>query len=456
MALCFSALAAQAQQAKYVFYFIGDGMGNNHVYATNLFLKQQQQDALLFPTFPVLGLASTYSQSNDITDSAAAGTALATGTKTSNGTISMDADHDNALRTLGESATLSDKAVGIVTSVSVDHATPAVFYAHQPSRRQAYEIASSLSGSGVDFLAGGGFVEPRKKGNANAPLVYDLFEADGYTVFRGEEAYDNRKQDAEKVILIQEEGKNPSSLPNVIDDVDDALTLPYLTRQAIDHLKNKQDGFFLMVEGGMIDWASHSNDIATAIHEVKDFDQAIRLAYDFYKQKPDSTLIVVTADHETGGLSMGRKGYVMHIDALAEQKISQGMLSKIIEEMRVKAHESGQPIQWDALKELLKDKMGFWDEIELSEEQEDRLRALLDTMNAGKDKAQKSEYYVDQAMSKLAIAILAEVTNVAWGTTGHSAAQVPVYAIGVGSDAFTGLMDNTDIPRRIRRVADYK
>ncbi|WP_373798738.1 alkaline phosphatase, partial [Bacteroides heparinolyticus] len=296
-----------AQQAKYVFYFIGDGMGVNQVNGTEMYLAELEGrigiKPLLFTTFPVAGMATTFSATNSVTDSSAAGTALSTGEKTYNGAIGMD-DNKNVLQTVAEKAKKAGKKVGVTTSVSVDHATPAAFYAHQPNRSMYYEIALDLPKAGFDFYAGGGFLKPTTTADKKeAPSIFPIFEENGYTIARGLDEYRSKAAKADKMILIQKEGAEPSCLPYAIDRKEGDLTLAEITESAISFLtKGKDKGFFLMVEGGKIDWACHSNDPATTFNEVVDMDNAVRVAYDFYKKHPKETLIVITADHETGGL----------------------------------------------------------------------------------------------------------------------------------------------------------
>ena len=150
------AVVAQAQQAKYVFYFIGDGMGLNQVNTTEMYLGEKQgrigTEPLCFASFPVAGMATSYSATNSITDSSAGGTALATGVKTYNGAIGVDANKERVM-SVAERAKRAGKKVGVTTSVSVDHATPAAFYGHQPDRSMYYEIALQLPEAGFDFKA---------------------------------------------------------------------------------------------------------------------------------------------------------------------------------------------------------------------------------------------------------------------------------------------------------------
>ena len=365
-----------AQQAKYVFYFIGDGMGVNQVNGTEMYLAEQEGrigvKPLLFTTFPAGTMATTFSATNSVTDSSAAGTALATGEKTYNGAVSMD-DDKNVLSTVAERAKKAGRKVGIATSVSVDHATPAAFYAHQPNRSRYYEIALDLPKAGFDFYAGSGFLKPTTTADKKeAPNVFPIIEEAGYTIARGLDEYKEKAADAKKMILIQKEGAEPSCLPYAIDHEEGDLTLPEITESAVSFLsKGNKKGFFLMVEGGKIDWACHSNDPVTVFEEVIDLDNAVRVAYEFYKKHPKETLIVVTADHETGGMGLGIGKYELHLKSLLNQKQSQDLLSKAITDLR---KDKAGKASWNEIKDLLTEKMGFWKELPLTWEQEKMLR----------------------------------------------------------------------------------
>lgn len=365
-----------AQQAKYVFYFIGDGMGVNQVNGAEMYLAEQEGrigvKPLLFTTFPAGTMATTFSATNSVTDSSAAGTALATGEKTYNGAVSMD-DDKNVLSTVAERAKKAGRKVGIATSVSVDHATPAAFYAHQPNRSRYYEIALDLPKAGFDFYAGSGFLKPTTTADKKeAPNVFPIIEEAGYTIARGLDEYKEKAADVKKMILIQKEGAEPSCLPYAIDHEEGDLTLPEITESAVSFLsKGNKKGFFLMVEGGKIDWACHSNDPVTVFEEVIDLDNAVRVAYEFYKKHPKETLIVVTADHETGGMGLGIGKYELHLKSLLNQKQSQDLLSKAITDLR---KDKAGKASWNEIKDLLTEKMGFWKELPLTWEQEKMLR----------------------------------------------------------------------------------
>ena len=446
-------------QAKYVFYFIGDGMGVNQVNGTEMFQAELQNgrigvEPLLFTQFPVATMATTFSATNSVTDSAAAGTALATGKKTYNHAISVN-EEKNAIQTVAEKAKKAGKKVGITTSVSVDHATPAAFYAHQPDRNMYYEIALDLPKANFDFYAGGGFLKPTTTfDNKKAPSIFPIFEEAGYTVARGYNDYKAKSQNAEKMILIQEEGANPSCLPYAIDRKDNDLTLAQITESAIDFLtKGKNKGFFLMVEGGKIDWACHSNDAATAFKEVIDMDNAIKVAYEFYEQHPDETLIIITADHETGGIVLGTGKYELRTDLLKYQKQSAGAFSKMIAAQHQK---EGKKFTWDFVRKQLQDNFGFWSQIPLDERETEQLKKAYENFCEGVAKDTKTLYESENIIASTARQLMARKAMVGWQSGGHSNGFVPVFAIGVGAEEFTGRIDNTEIPKKIAEIAGYK
>ena len=233
-------IAVQAQRAKYVFYFIGDGMGLNQVNATEMYLAEQEGrigiKPLQFPSFPVAGMATTFSKSNSITDSSAAGTALATGTKTYNGALGVDADK-NAVYSVAVKAQQAGKKVGIATSVGIDHATPGAFYAHQPDRNMYYEISLDLAKTGFDFYAGSGF------NCRDTQKIFAAIEQAGYTIARGTDEYKEKCDDAQKMLLIQEEGYLPFSLPYAIDRKEGDLTLAQITESAIVGMPRQRPGY---------------------------------------------------------------------------------------------------------------------------------------------------------------------------------------------------------------------
>ena len=450
-----------AQQAKYVFYFIGDGMGVNQVQGTELFQGEMKGEIaiepLCFTQFPVSTVATTFSATNGVTDSAAAGTALATGYKTKNGAIGVLKDLETPVNSVAVWAKNSGRKVGVATSVSVDHATPAAFYAHEAGRGSYYNIGADLYAAGFDFYAGSDFMEPDNKEDKSAKNLYKMADEYGYSIARGYNDYTKKSAKADKMILFQSEeasSKDRSAIPYAIDRTEKDLSLEEITRSAIDFLsKDLSKGFFLMVEGGKIDWACHSNDAATAFREVQDLDKAIRQAYEFYKQHPDETLIVVTADHETGGIVLGTGEYRLNLKALENQKMSESGFTKVLNALR-KKHKNNVP--WEAVKTALTENFGFWDEIKLSEKQEERLISVYENTLKGQDaKMEKSEYARDEALAAEAKRIVSEIALIGWTSGGHSAGYVPVFAIGAGAENFSGRLDNTQIPALIAKSAGY-
>ena len=450
-----------AQQAKYVFYFIGDGMGVNQVQGTELFQGELKGEIgispLCFTQFPVSTVATTFSATNGVTDSAAAGTALATGNKTKNGAIGVLKDLETPVNSVAVWAKNSGRRVGIATSVSVDHATPAAFYAHEAGRSSYYNIGADLYRAGFDFYAGSDFVEPENQKDKNAKNLYKMADEYGYCIARGYNEYTKKSDKADKMILFQSKEaseKDRSAIPYAIDRTEKDLSLEDITRSAIDFLsKDMSKGFFLMVEGGKIDWACHSNDAATAFREVQDFDNAIKIAYEFYKQHPDETLIVVTADHETGGIVLGTGQYKLNLKALESQEMSESGFTKVLNAMRKKYKNN---VPWEVVKESLEENFGFWDEIKLTEKQEERLLSVYEkTLKGQKAKMEKSEYAQDEALAAEAKRIISETALIGWTSGGHSAGYVPVFAIGAGAGNFSGRLDNTQIPALIAKAAGY-
>ena len=456
-------LSGYAQQAKYVFYFIGDGMGVNQVQGTELYRGELEGKIgitpIWFTQFPYATTATTFSATNGVTDSAAAGTALATGNKTQNGTIGMKQDLQTEVSSVAVWAKNKGCRVGVTTSVSVDHATPAAFYAHDPSRGSYYKIGTDLYKAGFDFYAGSDFIDPHNKDNkdGNSENLYTMAEKNGYTIARGYKDYLKKCKKADKMILFQSEKaseKDRTAIPYAIDRTKDDLTLADITRSAINFLsKDLSKGFFLMIEGGKIDWACHSNDAATAFHEVADMDEAVKVAYEFYSQHPDETLIVVTADHETGGFVLGTGAYKLNLQVLKNQKVSESGFTRILNELRKKYNNN---VSWEKVQQALKENFGFWDKVKLNEKQEERLLAKYNDTFKGKEaKLEKSEYGQDEPLAAEAKRIIDEIALVGWTSGGHSAGYVPVFAIGAGADLFQGRIDNTEIPIKIAKAAGY-
>ena len=446
--LCLS--VAIMAQAKYVFYFIGDGMGANQVLAAEMYQAALQGQIgrvpLLMSQFPYSGQAATFSTSYGITDSAAAGTCLASGKKTDNGMIGQTPDGEPAISVASK---LHDEgwAVGIMSSVPVDHATPAAQYAHAEKRYEYYKIGTQLTQTGFNFFGGGGFQSPVNKDDALAPNLYDLTREAGYTIVGSyEEAKANIN--AEKMLLVPAKDiANPTrgagALPYAIDRQEGDLSLAQIVDIAIQRLSQKER-FFMMAEGGKIDYSGHGNDPATNIHEVMDFDNAIKVAYQFYEQHPDETLIVVTADHETGGMALGKEDS-FELQLLQYQTCSSDVLSQQLTRLR---EENGAKLTWAQVKNLLSELTGLYAAIELDKDEDASLQEAFKQMMR-KQSSVKTLYEDINLLAARAKAILSDKAGVGWVGENHTASAVPVFAVGVGAERFTGWMDNSEIAPRI-------
>lgn len=457
------ALTLSAQgKAKYVFYFIGDGMGVNQVNAAETYLGALQGrigiEPLCFPSFPYSAFVNTQSATNGVTDSAAGGTALACGQKTKNGTLGMLKDLTTSVSSIADWARQSGAAVGITTSVAIDHATPAAFYAHVKERHEQYTIGKQLVESANDFYAGSDFTIPTDPEYPNGNTLYEEANSKGFTIARGYADYQNKAANAKKMILLQSEEASKAdrySIPYALDRKDGDLTLTDITRAGIDFMMKKQgekNGFFMMIEGGKIDWACHANDLAF-IPELIDMDNAVKVAYDFYKQHPDETLIIVTADHETGGIVLSRGLYEINLAAVGNQRITIEKLGKELHKM----HDvKGDKLLWDDVKTFLAENFGFWDKISLTDEQTQRLVSSFKKIMDGTSKDQRTLYQNDDELAVTVRNIMSECAQVGWHVTSHSNGYVPCFAIGVGAEQIHGRIDNTEIPKIVAKAAGWK
>ena len=462
MLLVVATLSVWSQQAKYVFYFIGDGMGVNQVNGTEAYRAELEGrigiTPLLFTQFPYATMATTYSANSKITDSAASGTALATGHKTNNGTLGLLPDLKTAVNSIAVKAQQAGARVGIATSVSIDHATPAAFYAHVPSRNSSYEIGQQLISTGFDFYAGSDFVRPTNRKAPEEGTLYEQSEKAGYTIVRSYKEYQRKARKANKIILFQSEEaskRDRGSIPYAIDREKGDLNLTEITRAGINFLsKELSKGFFLMVEGGKIDYAGHANDAATTFAEVEDFDNAIRVAYEFYEQHPDETLIVVTADHETGGIVLGTGKYDLNLQALKYQRMSVNKLSAKLNELRKKTNNK---VTWEMAQQLLGEHFGLGNPLKLNKQQESRLRKAYDDNFKDQETAyDESMYQKDERLATVAKEIINEIAMVGWMSGSHSNGYVPVYAIGAGAEKFSHRTDNAELPMKIAEAAGWE
>ena len=341
--------------------------------------------------------------------------------------------------------------IGIMTTVAIDHATPAAFYAHVPTRDAYYKIGEQLAESKFDFFGGAGFHHPNGKNDDKEKNLYRLAEEAGYAVAHGyKEAQE--KMDAEKLILVQatdDQGpKHGSNLSYAIDRKEGDLTLTEIVSTAIPFLEKRYDRFFMMVEGGMIDYACHGDDAATAFGEVWDMDEAMHVAYAFYKAHPDETLIVVTADHETGGLALGNSDYTLHLDLLQNQKCSAWILSDLFTQL---FKENKKP-SWNDVKQIYKEQLGFWETVAVSADEEKALKGYYEKACKDQNKDTKTMYKSINKLGDKGIALLNKKAHIGWTTRAHSAHAVPIFAIGQKAELFSGWKDNTDIAPTILKA----
>lgn len=452
LALAAIPAAAWAQAPKYIFYFIGDGMGIAQVTNAQLYNSRVlgNETPLLFTTFPVASYATTHSASSDVTDSAAAGTALSTGHKTKNGMLGMDAD-TVPVTSIAREFQKNGFGIGLVTTVAIDDATPGAFYAQVPNRNQFYEIGQQLARSGYQFAAGASLRGAWDKDDNDTDLM-KYFEEENVSVHYGLDGIDTT---AERLLVLSPFHKeNRNEIGYAIDSISGALTLPALTQAGIDQLMRvSPDRFFMMVEGGSIDHTGHGNDGGTSVREVIAFNEALQVAYDFYLHHPDETLIVVTADHETGGMSVGNQttGYSVRLGNIAGQKISKDEFGKICRRIL----DQKRIFSWEDMEELMREKLGVGTSVILPEEDMAELHKMYDEVfrkrDAGHD--QKTLYSTFDGFTNTVFRMINAQAGIGWTTSHHTGLPVPVYAIGVDADRFSGMSDNTDLPKKILSIA---
>ncbi len=465
-----------AAEPKYVFYFIGDGMASVQIHAAEAYLAAlqvkddetggQKAKLLAMSHLPVQGMSTTFANNRLITGSAAAGTALACGMKTNIGVISMNPDATRPYTSIAELAKAKGMKVGIVSSVSIDHATPAVFYAHQPSRKNYHEIAMELANSNFDYFAGGGFHDD-ETGAGNA---IETAQANGFTYVTTREAL-AAVAPGTRTLATNHTLMGGAALAYELDRPEDHLSLAEFTAEGIRLLDNP-NGFFMMVEGGKIDWACHANDARAAIDDTIAFDNAIREAMNFYMLHPQETLIVVTADHECGGQTIGFAGtaYDTFFEILAKQQYSYEVFNEYFLAPYIAAHNpapadgaahSSAPADIDAEMWTMiynifgLDGAGFTPDEgdDLSEYQKERLEAAFDKTMSGESVNSAEEdwllYGYYEPLTVTLTHILNQKAGIAWTSYSHTGVPVPVLAMGVNDILFDGFYDNTDVANKI-------
>jgi len=418
---CGSSFAADPAPvtAKYIFLFIGDGMGANQ----RLSAEKAIGKPLAINHLKYSGTTTTFSANNKVTDSAAAGTALACGVKTNNGTLGLD-PKGNKLTSLAVKAQQRGMKIGILSSAELNDATPGAFYGHTNSRRTYDILIADMAASGFDFFGGNVLrTEKLKADDAAAQL-----RKAGYNVIG------NPAQLAESYT-----GKTyvfRKFSPAIDEKSSSVFTLAQLTATAIKSL-DQEKGFFMMVEGGQIDWRGHANDAAGAVHETEQFDLAVREALAFAAKHPNECIIVVTADHETGGMKLlGQADPVL--PKLLKQK---GSLNKYIEAAATLVKENG---NGQDFVNMTKNFFGWTD---LPAEEAEILQQSWDNFLSSSDKLSGTPPPVAEAVQKFNAAC-----GVTWTSRNHSGNPVVTTAEGVGAERFAGNYDNTELNRKLTEL----
>ncbi|MGN1368403.1 MAG: alkaline phosphatase [Aristaeellaceae bacterium] len=460
----------EVKAPKYVFMFIGDGMGNPQVTATQYYLGSiENPDSpypvpadLSFTRFPSLGLVTTYDASSFCPDSASTATSMASGEKTLSGVINYDVTLTTPFKLITEYADEAGMKVGVISSVSVDHATPAAYYAKQPSRNDYYDIAvQGITGTTLDYLAGGGFKKPTGA-NKDQTDIMELAQTNGWTITSSKEEILALTAESGRVLAVNPVLQDSKAIHYEIDrerlvaEGEDILSLADFVEAGIRVLDN-ENGFFMMCEGGKIDWAGHANDAATSIHETLALSDAVQVAVDFAAQHPDETLIIVTADHETGGMTIGfaTTAYDTHFTYLTQQKISFTDFDGVIAQLR-----DSQATFEQGMAEVEKYyglTLTEGQELTLTENEVESLRAAWALSMTPSDErdigAEEKLLYGGYEPFSMAVShVMNNKAGLSYTSYAHTGLQIPVYAMGIGAENFSGLYDNTDIFFRTMEV----
>ncbi|WHY77854.1 alkaline phosphatase [Neobacillus sp. WH10] len=399
---------------KNVIFLIGDGMGVSYTSAYRYFKDNHNTPEVETTEFDkyLVGQQMTYPEDpeQNITDSASAATAMSAGVKTYNAAIAVDNDKSK-VKTVLEAAKEKGKATGLVATSEITHATPAAFGAHNENRKNMNAIADDyynelINGKHkIDVLLGGG------KSNFERPDVNlaDAFKKDGFSYVTNKEQLLKDKNN--QILGLFTTG----GLPKMIDRTEDIPSLEDMTTSAIDRLNKNKNGFFLMVEGSQIDWAGHDNDIVGAMSEMEDFEKAFKAAIEFAK-KDKHTLVVATADHSTGGFSIGANGIYNWF---------------------------GKPVQ------AAKRTPAFMaDEIAKGADVEKTLKSYIDQnllpLTDAEIQSVKNAGKKSSDISTAIKTIFNKRSYTGWTTGGHTGEDVPVFAFGPSKERFAGQVDNTD------------
>ncbi|MCC8181606.1 MAG: alkaline phosphatase [Clostridiales bacterium] len=456
---------------KYVFLFIGDGMTYSQFQLASSYLGALEDDssddildgnvALNFMAFDYSGSATTYDSSSFCPDSASTATSIASGFKTYSGVINMDETKTVSFTTIAEQLRdETDYKIGVISSVNLNHATPAAFYAHQASRNNYYEIGLELIDSGYDYFAGGGLLRPTGT-DGDQPDLYELAAEAGYNVVRTQAEAEKVTAADGKTIIVTENLADSDSLSYEIDRTEDEWSLADYVSKGIEVLEN-DNGFFLMCEGGKIDWACHANDAGTVVQDVLALADAVQVAIDFAEEHPDETLIIVTGDHETGGLSIGFAGtdYDTYLDNIQDQAISFAKYDSDYVEGYIENGTDFTTAMAD-VEELFglilpenateddNETLVLTDyEVEQLEEAYELTMQGYATDTEGNTVQTEGEYISYGTYTPFSVTVTHLLNNksgINFSSYAHTGLPAAVFAQGVGAEVFAGSYDNTDI-----------
>lgn len=416
---------------KYIFLFIGDGMSSTQVELTEIYQNSIEgketdaQELLSFSKFQTIGLRKNYTKTSYIPDSAASATALSSGALTYNGAINMDMDLKE-VDSIAYQLHNQKKKIGIITTVALNHATPAAFYANAESRTDYDKISYDLIESGFEYFAGGSFI----LNQLSLSNIKNYASEQGYTIIDSESLLQNIDRNT-KNIIISPTATREGFLDFAIDNRTE-FNLENYVRKGIEVLDNKY-GFFIMTESGLIDYAGHNNDARSVISEVEELDKAVEVALEFAKKHPKETLIIVTGDHETGGLTLGNNTvtYSVELGNLQKQRNSYVKLIEYAEQ--IQTHQ----IPYELVLRYLQTNYGIVDE-DLQEAYERTLAG--DT----------------QALREKVLASINQNAGIYYSTTYHTADRISVYAYGASSEKFAGVYDSAEFNDILKDVLHIK
>lgn len=429
------ASTVQPKAPKNVIIMVGDGMGIGQIEVARL-LEKGKEGRLFLQTLPNVGLVQTFSSDNIVTDSAAAGTALATGVKTLNSRVGMT-PAGQAADSLADLFKKQGKSVGLISTNTIVDATPASFGASTESRRQQAEIARQLLANGYEVLLGGGsryFGAKKQKG----PDLVPQFKEKGYTVVKDKNEL-AAAGNPEKLL-----GLFHKSYMNYYQDKDERNSLEpsilEMTQAAITSLSKNPNGFFLMSEGARIDHAAHAADVTGVWKETVEFDKAVEYAVNWAK-KEGNTMVVVVADHETMGFAAAEP---MNIEALKAIEVSpEYMASKMVKNADKTAYTI------DSIKAAFSQYAGF--------EINDKQAAAFNKRCLSKKGTLAYDYKIGWEIGSIiadhyGVGVMSTKVRKRSKTGGHSGNMIPVFAFGPGATVFEGVMDNTEVFTKIKNL----